>query len=147
MKKTLSVLLTLLMLAALCGCGSSASPSAGYQADEVKWAAAPAAEQSSAYGGFAMTEDTYYDAGEMEAPYPEPNEDAGSGTDALPDIDPEKIIYSGDATVETTEFDATLARLEELIASVGGFVESSSLNGSNYYSQARGSAAARSADY
>ena len=147
MKKTLSLLLAVLLLAALCGCGSkAANTSASYRESYVS---APAAAPNDAYGGFAMTAEEAgyaYDTAEAEMPYPEPGEPA-SGADALPDLDPEKIIYSASATVETTDFDATLSRLRELVKSVGGFVESSSLNGANYYTQARGNASTRSAEY
>lgn len=146
MKKMLSLLLALLLLAALCGCGSVAYQNTAGAAPEPV-AAAPAAGNS--FGGFAMSEsymlasdasaEIAFDA-EMDAP-------AGVSGAALPDIDPEKIIYSANATVETTDFDGTLARLQELVQSFGGFVESSSLNGSNYYSQARGNASTRSAEY
>ena len=37
--------------------------------------------------------------------------------------------------------------LDALVKRYGGFVESSSLNGSNYYSQSRGYAPSRSADF
>ena len=64
-----------------------------------------------------------------------------SGTDGgdVPDENPEKIIYSADATVETTEFDKTLEELAALIKEYGGWVQSSSINGANYYSISRGS--------
>ena len=72
-----------------------------------------------------------------------------SGTDGgdVPDENPEKIIYSADATVETTEFDKTLEELAALIKEYGGWVQSSSINGANYYSISRGSSYNRSADY
>ena len=65
----------------------------------------------------------------------------------MPDENPEKIIYSADATVETTEFDKTLEELAALIKEYGGWVQSSSINGANYYSISRGSSYNRSADY
>ena len=43
------------------------------------------------------------------------------------DLNPEKIIYSGDATIETTEFDGTLGALENLIESCG-FSENDAIN-------------------
>ena len=63
------------------------------------------------------------------------------------DINPDKIIYSADATVETTEFDETIAGLNELIAQYDGWIEASSVNGSNYYNKSRGNASNRSASY
>lgn len=139
MKKTFSILLSVLLLLSLCACGAL-QDSKG----ESYYAAAPAempaaepemAADEAAYGGFAVNT-------------------AGMKTDSLdaptaekPEVDPEKIIYSADATVETTEFEQTLEKLQALVKQYGGFIESSSINGSNYYSQARGYAGNRSANY
>ena len=49
--------------------------------------------------------------------------------------------------METTEFELTLEKLQGLVQQYGGFIESSSINGSNYYSQSRGYAGNRSANY
>ena len=59
----------------------------------------------------------------------------------------DKIIYSASATVETTDFDDTIEKLEALIAHYGGFIESSSISGNNYYHSSHGYASSRSADY
>ncbi|MBO5497114.1 MAG: DUF4349 domain-containing protein, partial [Oscillospiraceae bacterium] len=60
---------------------------------------------------------------------------------------PEKIIYSADATVETTEFDKSIEELNAMLAECGGFVESSSVNGNNYYDSSRGNVSRRTASY
>ncbi|MBR3293976.1 MAG: DUF4349 domain-containing protein [Oscillospiraceae bacterium] len=138
MKKISALLLALCLLFCLTACGSSSSQYAksdGY--NSVAPAEAPMAEDdywseaASAYGGLAMNE------GEP----PEPQ------ADSVPAVDPEKIIYSASATVETTDFDDTLTRLQAMVNQYGGFIESSSVNGSNFYSQSRGYASSRSADY
>ena len=145
-KRILVFLLSALMLLSLCGCGASAkNTAAGLRGDDyylsepaeaAMEAPAPMVDEVWYYendaGGFAASETTYY-AEEPEA--------------KTPDIDPEKIIYSADATVETTDFDKSLAGLEALVQQFGGFVESSSINGSNYYSQSRGYTSSRSASY
>lgn len=151
MKKLTALLLSCLLLLALVGCGSSAPKSSGgnyYAAAN----SAPAAAES-AYGGFRddysyaetamFDEDAGYTDSPAEAPAPKPD---GEGSSA-PALDPEKIIYSASVSVETTDFDESLAKLDALVKRYGGFVEASSLNGSNYYSQARGYAPSRSADY
>ncbi|MBR5343817.1 MAG: DUF4349 domain-containing protein [Oscillospiraceae bacterium] len=141
LKKTFVLLLSLLMLLSLCACGSASSnKSEGYYRSDST--AAAVAEEPMApdeayydgeeYGGFAA-------AAEGKA--------MDEGTPEAAQIDPEKIIYSADATVETTEFELTLEKLEALVKQVGGFVESSSINGSNYYSQSRGYNSNRSAYY
>ena len=134
MKKTLSLLLAALLVFALCACGSAntaaSAPSAAYDMATTE-AAYPEAEEAAEYGGFAAA------AGTQLEP--------GSG--AAPEGSPEKLIYSASATVETTEFDQTVEKLSALVAQYGGFVESSSINGSNFYSQSRGYSSERYASY
>ena len=146
-KKLCALLLTALMLLSLCACGrSSAAKETAYSV------AAPAAAYDSAAGAAYNS----YDADEpMEYPMPEEGMGLASDNGTLPagsapsagQIAVEKIIYSAGATVETTDFDATLEKLEALIASYGGFVESSSISGNNYYSSSHGYSSTRSADY
>ena len=134
MKKTLSLLLAALLVFALCACGSAnsaaSSPSAAYDMVSTE-AAYPAEEAEGEYGGFAVAEGALL------------NDSSGTA----PEGSPEKLIYSASATVETTEFDQTVEKLSALVAQYGGFVESSSINGSNYYSQSRGYSSERYASY
>jgi hypothetical protein len=126
------------MLLSLCACGAQSAKSAArdeYYVSEPAEAPAPMADEAyyeaeAAYGGFASNE--------MKADAPEAK---------APELDPEKIIYSASATVETTEFEQTLDKLQALVQQYGGFIESSSINGSNYYSQSRGYSNSRSANY
>ena len=67
--------------------------------------------------------------------------------ESAPAQKPDKIIYSANVQVETTDFDQSLARLNEMVEEYGGWVESSSLNGSNYVDQSRGAVSRRSANY
>ena len=134
MKKTLSLLLAALLMFALCACGSAntaaSAPSAAYDMATTE-AAYPEAEEAAEYGGFAAAAGTQLE----------------TGSGAAPEGSPEKLIYSASATVETTEFDQTVEKLTALVAEYGGFVESSSINGSNYYSQSRGYSSERYASY
>ena len=141
MKKTFALLFSILLLLSLCACGSSAKSAQGNYARDAGYVESPAEapapmaedmmwDEAESYGGFSAAE-AKYEEGESRAP----------------DIDPEKIIYSADASVETTEFELTLEKLQALVQQVGGFIESSSINGSNYYSQSRGYANTRSASY
>ena len=150
-KKIAAALLALVLLLSLTACGKSASQSAAYR---------PSAGNSSAA----------YDGGyfyEPEAPMPAPAEameasalggfsaaaadkDEGAAQQNAPsagDIAVDKIIYSAGVTVETTDFDDTLKKLDALVAQYGGFVESSSISGNNYYHSSHGYASSRSADY
>lgn len=146
MKKTLSLVLALLMVLSLCACGSSYAKTAESTAEAPAAAYAvegaysnydyEEAEEEAAYGGFAAD-----------------NAAAASGTAEKPqentaaDINPDKIIYSANARLETTAFDETITRLNELISSCGGFVESSSISGANYYSVSHNQRVNRSANY
>lgn len=137
MKKLFSLLLAVVITLSFCACGSSSDFIADSTADYsyTEPAAAPAvgmmaAEYESDAGGLA--------ANDAMPDFP----DSGSS-----DISPDKIIYSADATVETTEFDETIAGLNELIAQYDGWIEASSVNGSNYYNKSRGNASNRSASY
>lgn len=142
MKKTLALFLALLMLLSLCACGASAKggDSAAPQGAAMDMAAeAPAAapepvpvEDSVALSGAGLAGET--------APAEPSAGDAG-------EIDPDKIIYSADVTVETTAFDEAVAGVSALIEDYGGWIESSSVNDANYYSRARGYASSRSASY
>ena len=145
MNRAISLILVLLMALSLCACGSSN-------------AKRTAASSAPAYGG------SYYADAAVEAPAEAPMEDydyeeagfavneaaysaAGAKTEDAPEESPEKIIYSSDVNVETTEFEQTLARLDEMIAEYDGWVESSSVNGANFYNQSRGYVTNRSANY
>ena len=134
MKKTLSLLLAVLLVFALCACGSadsaSSAPSAAYDMVSTK-APYPAEAPEEDYGGFAVAGGTQLE----------------TGSGAAPEGSPEKLIYSASATVETTEFDRTIEKLSALVEQYGGFVESSSINGSNYYTQSRGYSSERYASY
>ena len=148
-KRALALTLAVLALLTLCACGGAARSDGGYAAQN----GYGAAKTESAYAPSAA-----YDAEEAmpaEAPVPAPESAAGGlapsgGANAAPnagDIAVDKIIYSANATVETTDFEGTLSKLDELIARYGGFVEQSSVSGSNYYTSSRGGVSYRSADY
>ncbi len=141
MKKRIALLLALLMTLSLCACGSSSKSQTASSVESVYDSAPMEPESNSARAsGFAAM-----DAPGAAGEYGEYDSGAESGN--VPEENPEKIIYSADATVETTEFDKTLEELAALIKEYGGWVQSSSINGANYYSISRGSSYNRSADY
>lgn len=139
MKKSLAVILSVLLLLSLCACGKSAQSAVKTEAayDYAAPAEAPAApmpEPAAAeegYGGFSADSNALTDS--------------VAGAEADPGYD--KIIYSASATVETTEFEDTLDKLGELVKQYGGFIQSSSVNGANYYNRSRGYESSRSAYY
>lgn len=144
MKKTLALILTFLMLLSLCACGAASKGSDTAAATEsIQEAPAAAAEDNS--GGLASYSGSYA----ADAEYEEAEEaGAGGGTGAeAGKINPEKIIYSGEAQIETLNFDESIAGLMEMLEQYGGWIESSSLSGANYYSISRGNSGNRSAYY
>ena len=158
--KTLAVLICAILLINLCACdglsssrktserredySTGASYSYSYDYDELAVAAEP-------YGGFSSS-GIYAAAPSAASATTSSNGSSGSAgtsqdTDESSDLNPEKIIYSADATVETTQFENTISALEAMIDSVGGWVESSSVTGANYSSISKGSKTNRSANY
>jgi len=131
MKKLLAVILALAMALSLCACGSKATSEAAVA--EPREAEAPAAADMmmNYSGGLGSVEEQSISNTSADAP-------SETG---------EKIIYSSDVTVETTEFDESLASLNALVERYGGWIQSSSVNGADYYSSSRGYRANRSANY
>ena len=137
MKKLTACTLAFLMLLSLCACGSSANKAQSGYSYSNSAPAAPAMADTA-------FEEAYYEQG-LSASTAAGEADNGSGE--APEVDPDKIIYSSNVTVETTEFDASLEKLTALIEKYGAWVESSSVNKANYYDQSRGRISNRSADY
>ena len=129
------------MMLSLCACGSSNSASSAKEArGEAAYYAPEPAMPMAAEAAYDMA----YEESGMGMANTASAKTSGSDT---PAENPEKIIYSADATVETTEFDQCLVNLDKLLAANGGFVESSSVNGSNYYDSSRGKVSRRTASY
>lgn len=145
-KKNVTSLLALLLSALLlCGCGAAKT-------------AAATADQAIA------EENGYWYAGEAEmapavapaAPMPMPEAAAGgiantastaARAESKGQMQTEKIIYSAYAEVETTEYEKTVQAVSEMVERFGGFIESSSVSGANYYRTSRGLKSLRSASF
>ena len=146
-KKILALVLAMVLALAMTACGnqrniytsSNSMKAAGMAPDEMA--------MPSDTGGFASME--MVNTAEWDADVPESAEerDAPAEAPSNEDIQTDKIIYSANVTVETTDLDATVEKLNEMIQICGGFVETSSMNGNNYYAEARGYGGARNADY
>lgn len=141
-KRFLALLLAGLMCLSLCACGRANKT----QQSSASYARAAEAmpEAYMSYDYDMAFEDSGFGMMNMAAAKTSAQ---GADSEKLPEENPEKIIYSGDATVETTAFEESIAALEKMIAEAGGFVESSSVNGSNYYDSSRGRESRRSASY
>ena len=145
MKKTerISALLLAAVLAlSLAGCGASsysaeATTDSAYT-EEASGSGVSYTVRAANDSGFGLAAD--YDSPAAA----EPESESASGD--IADMT-EKIIYTGDAELETTEFDDALEQVESLVKELGGFMESTSVSGNNYYSISRGSTGGRYANF
>ena len=135
--RLLAVLLALTVLAlSFTACASSSkyatetaasvsnSASYAYDSAPMEEPAAPMTEETAEFeemksenGALAMTTEVTQD----DAP-------EAASTDVA-----SKIIYSADLSAQTTDFDAAIATLDAQIASFGGFIERSDINGDTRY--------------
>ena len=154
MKKILALLLSLLMLLSLCACGSFYAKSPSNSSREDSYVPSSYSAPAGVYSDYSLSE-TSYALGDADYDYEETGglsmnsayTASETSTEDAPQENPDKIIYSADVTVETTDFDESLSALDALVKQYGGWVESSSVNGSNYYDTARGNQKTRSASY
>ena len=158
LKRTLILLLAIVMILSLTACGSYRT-GARQRADSAAPVSSPV--PAPAAGSY----NSYYAAEEAEMAYDgdygfsavpmaamdtaETGATAAKGTSGseVPDENSEKIIYSSDVTVETTQFEETVGKVSAMVKLYGAWIESSSVSGSNYYQTSRGNASMRSASY
>ncbi len=130
MKKTFCLILSVLMLALLMsGCGGSAAD----YARKSETASAPSMyfnSDSAAASGAGWAKDGAYEESE---PSTAKTSALQPGTGLPENV---KLIYRANIDMESTEFDAALQGLNELVARLGGYFETSELN--NYSSYRNG---------
>ena len=130
MKKLLSVLLAVSLLLSLSACGSASMNAA---ADQAPAATAPASKQE--IGFDSMTGGYTESVTSPAMPAPTPTVDAVEPpSSTLPEN--VKMIYRGYLYLESTAFDDAVAGLEQLVARMGGYFESSELNNYSPYRHA-----------
>lgn len=127
MKKVWALLLALVMVLALAGCGGSAGGSSHSMA-----ATAPAARVESA----PMETEDYYDAGWVEKATSLTGDAMEDGT-ARELAAGRKIIYTAYLELESTDYEETCAQLLSAVKRAGGYVEQSSQSGSAEYGSRR----------
>ena len=141
MKKKLRIILISLVLAALlCGCGASGggvNKSSGFAASDFTSSINSASGYSSEKG-WAMDEAPEMAVEESWSSSAGPSSSSGSGVKKTGSNLPAnvKLIYRANIDMESTEFDAALSGLNDLVESLGGYYENSELN--NYSSYRHG---------
>ncbi len=130
-QKLLSLALALLLLVSFAACGASKTASDEMYTDQSVAAAPQEAGNSASLADEQKTADL--DTG------------TNGSTAELPPAD--KIVYSGSVTVETMEFDKTLESLSKMVSDCGGFIENSSVTGTDFNAQHSGYASYRTAQY
>ena len=126
MKKLLSILLALTLLLSLSACGSASMNSADRPA-EAPMATSPALDFKEEMGFDSMTGSS---TATPTMPAPSPEEPSSSLPENV------KMIYRGYLYLESTEFDAAVAGLNQLVTQMGGYFESSELNNYSPYRHA-----------
>lgn len=143
MKKTriLALVLALLLTVSLAACAASTksadsvSNSASYDESYGYDASAPEAPAAMQEKSTLTTADYKQETEEIypetEESYSEENSSTEETTtqDAELDSLADKMIYSADLSIQTTEYDAAVAELEYMVESFGGFVEHSDTSG------------------
>ena len=114
-KKSLALLVLLLFVVSLCGCGGS------MKTNSVE---APAESASAAYGtGDRYDMDAAEELAESEMDY----KDNGSGAEAAIE---RKLVYTGNVELETKDYETAHKALMDAVKQVNGYVEESSRYGS-----------------
>lgn len=125
MKKKIAIILSIIMIAALLAACSSGS---------YKSATRDSAEYYTEEPSYAPDPDTAYENGYDFEAKDDSGYTAASGASTAKDF-AEKMIYSASVELETTEFEKTIESLNSMIASYGGFIESSYTTGQSYSSK------------
>lgn len=131
MKKTSLFLALLLIFTLLAGCGGSSNDMAMTEAAAMEEPMAAPMEDAIAEEGFA--------AGSLSA-------DGVVAGEISVDLSA-KIIYTASADIETTEFEKSIETVHALLETYQGFIESSSVTGSNLQDSYYGYTSLRSAWY
>ena len=126
MKKKLSLILSaLLLLTLLCGCGASSKAM-----DEGNYT--PRSDSNPAMYAEGGSEGWYMETKGEDAPQ-EAKTTAKTGGSLPANV---KLIYRASIDMESTEFDTAIQGLDELVARLGGYFETSELNNYSSYRRA-----------
>ena len=121
MKKLTAILLALLLLVSLSACAKSAADGAYYSSNTASYT--PEYAKSDGYD---------YPAEEPEATYDvDYKVEESSMVDNTPTESFEKIIYTAQANIQSLDFDASVEMVSQLTADFGGYIQSSSVTGTD----------------
>ncbi len=125
-KKLLAVGMLLSMLLAFTGCSSSKSEVASNGAYEMKEVYAASSVTSSSYG--------YAEDAGAATTAPAAAESLSQNFASMSSSIPEnvKLVYTGNVSMETKEFDKSVAELNKFVSDLEGYFENSSVSGNTY---------------
>jgi len=131
MKKTLAILLSLVLLFSLTACGASSGASKDTAASAPSMPSTPSTPSMAPSPAEPVPTPEYamgfdYANGSMSS-----TSDGNEVSSTLPEN--VKMIYRGYLYLESTGFDAAVSGLEQLVAQMGGYFESSELNNYSPY--------------
>lgn len=118
MKKTLCILLALLMVLSLFGCGANAKNKVATEDAVV--------ESYSAFSDMAGGTMNYSADSKTDGVIPQAEESL---------LNDRKIIYTAHISVETTDFETSVSALEALVEKYGGYIANSDVSGNTQYSE------------
>lgn len=129
-KKISLVVLSALFLALLCACSKGVGYDSATESTVTGGSSYNSAASDMKFESVVEMDDTEV---MEEATLATPGAaEAGSGASQTDASISEKIIYSANAYVETTEFDAAIEEVYFMVDSYGGFIEGSYISGANY---------------
>ncbi len=131
MKRTVLIVLSVLLALTAFACSAKASPqtyNSSYAADSM-------------YNGAAYDMPMDMEAAAPEAAFYDEAKTASNRTEfsqtQSPALTNRKIIRNADLSVQTLEFDAFLEKLNAQVEAFGGFIETSNIGGRTYYNQTK----------
>lgn len=139
MKRNFGIIASALAICLLAaGCSASSN---SYSSSSATASAAPQAAPSYELREYTAMEEEYGVAYDMAVEEPMPATGGGEATSlgglggqaVNADAENRKIIYTADVSLQTKEFEAGIAMLEEMTANYDGFIQSSNVQGKNLY--------------
>jgi len=130
-KKQIWIILTVILAMLLTACGSNGAKSMETEDVYTQYAAGTDGAEAEMFAAqsMAVTEESKMDFLADDAALEEPKEKAPGEAGEQQEDFSEKIIYTGNVYIETTEFDKALAAVDQAVSRFGGFVQDSNVSG------------------